>query len=623
MAALLKSFSSRRRDWVVFAMWGLVLMLAAPLSGAIVGSKQQPPQLRDLAVLEDKAGRETIQTISSLDPRRFRLLPAGSLAAGYSRSVHWLRFTLDAPAGEWWLDILPPYLDDLRLYEPDSSRAGAFIERRAGDTLALAAREADYRGFLFKLRHADDAPRTYFLRLSTTSSAVVVPRLWTPDTFYAQTVLEYSFLMVALAVIAVAILFNVNAWIWLRDDLTPWYLAYLVSLEVNFIGIDGFLQQYITPEWPQASYYAVGASTLCAIAFANVFYRMLFMVKREESPLLYRLYQACFWLPLGALASLPLGYYPETVQVILATVPPMNAVGLVLSIRLWRRQSAGAGVMLIANLISIAGIFLHVLNIQGLISSSFILLYSVQFSSIGTVLALQIALGARYRVLRDDRLQAEQAAQRERDARSLKSEFLSMFAHEERNALAVLRMALGMQPMTPDIVASAERAVQSISDVIERLEQSEMLMGDALKIERIPCDIGTLLEAVVADSRDPDRVRVTRRGTPDVATDPRLLRMILASLVDNALKYGRRGAPIDVLIDYTPGKLAISVANEIGSVGKPDPEKVFQRYYRGARAHGYTGSGLGLHIAHALAVLLGGDLQYLAQGETTVFRLHL
>src|SRR5699024_5719013 len=72
----------------------------------------------DLAVLTDAHGSESIDTVSQ--PGRasdFRPVPAG-FSAGFTRAVHWLRFTLRAPPQnakglrELLLEIHPPYLDD-------------------------------------------------------------------------------------------------------------------------------------------------------------------------------------------------------------------------------------------------------------------------------------------------------------------------------------------------------------------------------------------------------------------------------------------------------------------------------------------------------------------------------
>ena len=117
--------------WLLLALWPL-----AALAG--------PRAPQDLAVLVDPGGQETIATVSAAEASgRFTPLPDG-LQAGYTRQVHWLRFTLPAAdAGPWWLEVQPAYLDDLRLYEP----AGAgFRERRSGDRSPRATREPSTGG---------------------------------------------------------------------------------------------------------------------------------------------------------------------------------------------------------------------------------------------------------------------------------------------------------------------------------------------------------------------------------------------------------------------------------------------------------------------------------------------
>ncbi|MGI9135397.1 MAG: 7TMR-DISMED2 domain-containing protein, partial [Rhodoferax sp.] len=106
-------------------MWLVGLLLASVVPEAAAGAEAA---LRGMAVLEDASGSETIASISTADPARFRTLPGPALEAGYSRSAHWLRFQIEAPAGPWWLDILPSYLDDIRLFEPDLAHPGQFIE---------------------------------------------------------------------------------------------------------------------------------------------------------------------------------------------------------------------------------------------------------------------------------------------------------------------------------------------------------------------------------------------------------------------------------------------------------------------------------------------------------------
>ena len=108
------------------------------------------------------------------------------------------------------LDVLPPFLDDLRLYEPDPNRPGEFTERRAGTDLPSSVREIPCPGFAFRLRQADATPRTFFLRLQTRSTSILAPRLWSPEQFAARSQLEYGLLFAILALLLTVIVRNVG-----------------------------------------------------------------------------------------------------------------------------------------------------------------------------------------------------------------------------------------------------------------------------------------------------------------------------------------------------------------------------------------------------------------------------
>ena len=49
----------------------------------------------------------------------------------------------------------------------------------------------------------------------------------------------------------------------------------------------------------------------------------------------------------------------------------------------------------------------------------------------------------------------------------------------------------------------------------------------------------------------------------------------------------------------------IRVSNTVGSFGRPDPLKVFTRYYRAEGAKKEVGAGLGLWLASTIATKLG------------------
>ena len=597
------------------------LFIALLIALASLGARAAPTMLHDLAVLTDKAGTLTIAAVASADPAQFKSLPSGGFAGGFTRTTHWFRFTVTR-AGETWLDIQPPVLDDLRLFEPDPQRTGAWLERRAGDTLAFAAREVPYRSFVFKLRHADAAPHTYYLRLATSSSAVLSARLMTPDDFIATTTIESNLLMASLALVLALALLSINSWAWSRNALTPWFIATLMAFAGHLLGSSGFLQQYLFPSTPQVSFYWVGAFTFLLISTNYGLYRRLFGLGRDR-PVLYWLYEVNCWLPVVALPLALMGWQIEILPLFLNVSVLMTGVGCTLAVKLWWRREAGSAAMLLANVISLAGLLVFMLHALGLLTGGFYVWHSLQFASLGSVLALYVAMGARYRSVSDARVKAEQDARHEHEERIRQGQFLAMLAHELRTSLTVLRLAIGSQPMSPKTVAKAERAMNSMIEVIDQSVQVERLADGQVTIERMPCDMVLLVKSVIADSRDPKRIRARLADSVTLNTDGRLLRIVMANLVDNALKYGKSGEPVDVDLVAVGAGLCLTVSNAIGNAGAPDPQRVFEKYYRAPQAHSFTGSGLGLHISQALVRLLGGELRYLPNGDRALFELHL
>jgi signal transduction histidine kinase len=579
------------------------------------------PRLHDLAVLEDLDGTETIETIAARPASDFQPLPGHSFAGGYTRSVHWLRLTVSAPAGEWWLEALPPMLDDLRLYRPDPAHPGQFNVHHQGDTLPFAERELDYRGFIFKLPFPDAGTTTLYLRMETSSSSMLMLRLWTPLEFFGRTSLEYGLLFAGLTILLTVLMLNVNAWSWLRDPLTPWFIAYLLSLTALLSGNSGLQQQYFFPASASANNLMLSLVSPLPIAFGNAFYRRLFLVDRRQ-PLLYWTYESFFWLAMLSVPACLAGYHTEVMRGLTATVMPMTLLGCLLSMRLWRCRTPGGGMMLVANLISMLGIAAFMLFLRGHVAGGFMLMHSLQIASLGTILALQLAVGARYRSLHDAHIKADGEVRHEREMREQQGRFLSMLAHELRTSLSVLRMAFGNQPMTPKAVASAQRAMYAMSEVIERSIQAEKLADGSLTLETQPCDVVGLIETLVADSPVPQRFEIRAQERPTIYTDTKLLRVIVANLIDNAAKYAVRETRVVVEVALAED-FRLCITNAIDAYATPDPDRVFDKYYRSPQAHEVTGSGLGLYIARGIAKHLGGSLTY-RPGEGKVrFELHL
>ncbi len=110
---------------------------------------------------------------------------------------------------------------------------------------------------------------------------------------------------------------------------------------------------------------------------------------------------------------------------------------------------------------------------------------------------------------------------------------------------------------------------------------------------------------------------------PPVAADPERLHQIIDNLLDNAVKYAPEGTAITISALSNISGVEVIVANATGAP-KPDPERIFERFYRAdpSRSAAAGGVGLGLSISRELTLAMKGKLwaDFDASGD---LRLHL
>ena len=96
----------------------------------------------------------------------------------------------------------------------------------------------------------------------------------------------------------------------------------------------------------------------------------------------------------------------------------------------------------------------------------------------------------------------------------------------------------------------------------------------------------------------------------DVHASRENLIQLLSILFDNAVKYASEGGYIDVSLKKSGRELVLQVKNTCEKLPEVEPEKLFERFYRGdaARPQKSGGYGIGLSAARAIALTHGGTL---------------
>jgi PAS domain S-box-containing protein len=217
------------------------------------------------------------------------------------------------------------------------------------------------------------------------------------------------------------------------------------------------------------------------------------------------------------------------------------------------------------------------------------------------------------------------------EASRRKDEFLMMLSHELRNPLAPVRNSLHVMNLSPGDRSSVEKAravierqVVHLSRMVDDLlDASRLASGQvALRLERL--DLARLVRVVAEDHRPAFEQAGLSLGVqaPEVPLwvmgDPTRLTQVVGNLLQNALKFTRRGGTVDLKLrpsgDHRQAWLTVSDTGE-----GIEPEmlpRLFQVFAQADRSldRSKGGLGLGLSVVKALTELHGGQVQAASAG---------
>ena len=210
-----------------------------------------------------------------------------------------------------------------------------------------------------------------------------------------------------------------------------------------------------------------------------------------------------------------------------------------------------------------------------------------------------------------DRLQETENARRR---------FVSDASHELKTPLAAIRLLTDSILQNENIDGATVR--EFVSDIGQEAERLSRITEDLLRLTRLDSgvaetpervEISPVLERVVkmlrpvADEKDVSIVTVCSDGAAAAAT-PGEIHQILYNLMENAVKYNRRGGFVRVSVDM--GEETATITVEDNGIGIPaeDLPRVFERFYRvdKARSRAAGGTGLGLSIVRDTVSRRGG-----------------
>jgi signal transduction histidine kinase len=209
-------------------------------------------------------------------------------------------------------------------------------------------------------------------------------------------------------------------------------------------------------------------------------------------------------------------------------------------------------------------------------------------------------------------------------ARTLQRDFLANVSHELKTPLTSLlgfsQALVDGSLSTPDERARAARIIHEEAERVLRMSQALLdlarVEAGQISLHSSEVDLQALLEQEIeiirprAAERGLKLALKTPAGLPPLKTDAEHLHQILANLLDNAVKYAKPDSTAEVLVSNGLLHVEITVVNRVDR-HPPDPQRMFDRFYRAdpSRSSAAGGVGLGLAISRELAGALRGNLK--------------
>lgn len=233
----------------------------------------------------------------------------------------------------------------------------------------------------------------------------------------------------------------------------------------------------------------------------------------------------------------------------------------------------------------------------------------------------------------------QEAYQRVSELDHMKSEFISIAAHELRTPLAVVLAYAALLEEEVD-----ESLGEYLKIVIDAALQLKGIIDDMLSLSHVEAGKGELklaevsMHQVVAEVMSDVARLVDGKGhtvvvnlphdLPTFQADAEKLQLILSCLVSNAVKFTPAGGRIEIAAMAEGQDMLISVSDD--GIGMPAEaqERVFERFYQVEESlrREYQGIGLGLPVAKAMVELHGGRIwveSEIGEGSTFYCRIPL
>ena len=225
-------------------------------------------------------------------------------------------------------------------------------------------------------------------------------------------------------------------------------------------------------------------------------------------------------------------------------------------------------------------------------------------------------------------LRIKDAQDRQEEISRLKSEFITVAAHQLRTPLSIVKWAYtavlegdfgpvaeGQRNILGKAAIANESMIKLVHNLLDAARIEEGRFG--FKFERV--DFGAFLKKLFEEKKllaEKKGVILTININPKdilyLNADPEKLSIAVGNIIDNAVRYTASGGSVGISLDAEEAFAIIKIQDTGIGIAPEDKTRLFTKFYRGSNVmHLETeGTGLGLFITKNIVVSHGGEVWF-------------
>ena len=201
----------------------------------------------------------------------------------------------------------------------------------------------------------------------------------------------------------------------------------------------------------------------------------------------------------------------------------------------------------------------------------------------------------------------------ERELARLKEDFVRVTSHELRTPATILRLAANRllldETLSPDelrkraeTIDGATRRIECIASRLDDMASISDGAGIALDLAQVSLD--SIVADVVArlDGLEAGRIRLSSLPAP-ARGDAKRLRQVIASVLDNALRYSMSHAPVEVAVSANDEVAEVVIVDHGVGIAPDKRRHLFESFYRAHNGASFDRGGLGASLYLAAQIM--------------------